>query len=227
MYSQHSKAVVFALFSAAFVTFSSSASAVNQGDWLARVGVGYVSPNDSSGAVTGIAGSGVSVDSAVSIDLTIAYMITPNVNIELLGSWPFKHDINGTGTIAGLGKVGETKQLPPTLMVDYVFNPQSNIRPYVGAGLNYTTFFKTKSTASLNGALGPTDIDLDNSWGAAAQAGVDVDLNDDWYFNASIWYMNIDTKATLNSTSGSVATTRTVDVTIDPWALSVGIGTRF
>jgi outer membrane protein len=113
------------------------------------------------------------------------------------------------------------------LVVDYVFNPQSNIRPYVGAGINFTTFFSTKSTAALDGALGATDIKLDDSWGAAAQAGVDVDLNKDWFFNASVWYMDIKTKATLNSISNNVTTTRTVDVTINPWALSVGIGTHF
>ncbi len=113
------------------------------------------------------------------------------MNVELLGAWPFKHDINGSGTIAGAGKVAETKQLPPTLVLNYMFNPQSNIRPYIGAGINYTTFFSTKTT----GALAGTDMKLDDSWGAAADAGVDVDINKDWFFNASVWYMNITTTA--------------------------------
>ncbi len=212
------KRVMPAVLTAALALSCSSAFAVNQGDWLVRGGIGYVSPNDSSSDVTGLpAGSQVSVDSATNVELTIAYMITPNVNVELLGAVPFKHDIKGKGTTANGVKIAETKELPPTLVVDYMFNPQSNIRPYVGAGINYTTFFSTKTTGPLSGI----DLNLDDSWGLAAQAGVDVDLNKDWFLNASVWYMNIKTKGTLSGGFG------TVDVDINPWALAVGIGTHF
>lgn len=225
MHSHHSGTVLSALFSATLAVFSTSANAVNQGDWLVRVGVGHVHPNDSSSAVTGIAGSGVSVGSATNLDLTISYFLTPNVNVELLGALPFKHDIKGTGVIAGLGKIGETKQLPPTLVLNYMFNPQSNIRPYVGAGINYTTFFSTKTTDSLNTGLDVTSssLKLDDSWGAAVDAGVDVDLNKDWFLNASVWYIRIKTKGTIDYTGGP----STVNVDINPWALSVGIGRHF
>ncbi len=217
MHNHYPKTVLSALFSATMALSCSSAFAVNQGDWLVRGGVGYVHPNDSSGDVAGFGtGSRVSVDSATNLTLTLSYFVTPNVNVELLGALPFKHDINGAGTIAGAGKVAETKELPPTLVVNYMFNPQTNIRPYVGAGINYTTFFSTKTT----GALAGTDMKLDDSWGAAADAGVDVDINKDWFFNASIWYMHITTTATVNGA-------KTVDVDIDPWAVSVGIGTHF
>lgn len=223
MHNHHSRTFLSALFSATLALFSSSASAVNQGDWLVRVGVGYVHPNDSSNDVSGLglaAGSQVSVSTATNVDLTIAYMLTPNLNIELLGALPFKHDITGKGgDLAGAGKIATTKQLPPTLVLDYMFNPESNIRPYVGVGVNYTTFFSTKTKGALTGA----SLKLDDSWGAAAQAGVDVDLNKDWFFNASIWYMDIKTTGTINTGSA----VGKVDVTINPWALSVGIGTHF
>lgn len=216
MHNHHSRTVLPAVFSATLAFFSSSASAVNQGDWLVRGGIGYVHPNDSSGPVGGVAGTGVSVDSATNLTLTISYFLTPNVNVELLGALPFKHDIKGTGSLASAGKLAETKELPPSLVFNYMFNPQSNIRPYVGAGLNYTTFFSTKT----KGILAGHDMKLDDSWGAAADAGVDVDINKDWFFNASIWYMHITTTATVDGA-------KTVDVDINPWALFVGIGTHF
>ncbi len=218
MNHHHTKTILASLCSATILLSSSSVFAVGKGDWLVRAGVGYVSPNDSSSDVSGLpAGSKVSVDSAANVDLTIAYMLTPNVNVELLGALPFKHDIKGKGTTANGVKIAETKELPPTLMVDYMFNPKSNIRPYIGAGMNYTTFFSTKTTGPLSGI----DLKLNDSWGLAAQAGVDIDLNQDLFFNASIWYMNIKTKGTLSGGLG------TVDVNINPWALSVGIGTHF
>jgi outer membrane protein len=212
-----SRTVLPALLSTTLALFCTSASAVDQGDWLFRAGVGYVSPNDDSGQIANApTGSEVSVDSATSVQLTIAYMMTPNINVELLGALPFKHDINGAGTLAGEGKIAETDQLPPSLMINYMFNPQTNIRPYVGVGLNYTTFFNTDT----KGILAGTDMDLDDSWGAAAQAGIDVDLNEDWFFNASVWYMDI-------STTANISNGMSVDVDINPWALAIGIGTHF
>lgn len=71
-------------------------------------------------------------------------MIKENIAIELLAATPFSHDIKGTGALAGVGKVGETKQLPPTLSVQYHFSPKASVRPYVGAGINYTIFFSEK-----------------------------------------------------------------------------------
>ena len=210
------KRIAPTVLTAALLLSCASAFAVNQGDWLVRGGVGYVHPNDSSGPVSGVAGTGVSVDSATNLTLTISYFLTPNVNVELLGALPFKHDIKGTGSLASAGKLAETKELPPSLVFNYMFMPQSNIRPYVGAGLNYTTFFSTKTT----GALAGHDMKLDDSWGAAADAGVDVDLNKDWFVNASVWYMHI-------TTSASIDGTKAVDVDINPWAVFVGIGTHF
>jgi len=52
VHKHQSRTVLSALFSATLALFCSNASAVNQGDWLVRAGVGYVHPNDSSGAVT-------------------------------------------------------------------------------------------------------------------------------------------------------------------------------
>jgi outer membrane protein len=203
---------------------SQKASALDKGDWLFRFGVVSVSPNDDSGTVTGIPGSAVGVDSDTGVGITFVYMLRQNVGIEVLGALPFKHDITGAGTIAGLGKIAKTKQLPPTVSLQYHFSPTSNVRPYVGIGLNYTFFFDEETTASLNGALGgPTNIKLDDSWGLALSGGVDIDINRQWYFNASVWNMDIGTTATLD-TGGTV---RQVDVNIDPWAVFLGVGLRF
>lgn len=203
---------------------SQKAAALDKGDWLFRFGAVAVSPDDDSGTVTGIPGSAVGVDSDVGAGFTFVYMLRQNVGIEVLGALPFKHDITGDGVISGLGKIAKTKQLPPTVSLQYYFSPTSNVRPYVGIGVNYTFFFDEETTASLNGALGgPTSIELDDSWGLAVSGGVDIDINRQWYFNASVWNMDIGTTATLD-TGGTV---RQVDVNIDPWAVFLGVGLRF
>lgn len=207
------KSVSFVITVAAMM-LSSQAYAVSQGDWLMRFGAVSVNPNDSSGQVGTISGSGVSVSSSQGIFLNLTYMLRDNLGLEVLAATPFSHDINATGSIAGLGKIAEVKQLPPTVSLQYQFSPKSDVRPYVGAGINYTTFFNAKTTGST-----VTSISLDDSWGLAAQAGFDMDINKDWFFNADLRYIKIKTTATTNVGN--------VDVTIDPWVISIGVGTHF
>jgi outer membrane protein len=125
---------------------------------------------------------------------------------------PFSHDIN----LNGSGKVAETKHLPPTLSQQYHFNPNGAWRPYVGAGLNYTVFFRGKTV----GALAGSDLELDPSWGLATQFGMDVDLGSDWFVNVDGRWFDIDTDAKLNGARIGTAA-------IDPYAFGLSIGRRF
>lgn len=187
------------------------AHAVQKGDWLIRGGLGHVAPTGESGTVP-VVGGKVEAESSTNLAVNFTYMLSDNMGVELLGALPFSHDIKHNT----LGKVAETKELPPTLILLYNFSPKSSVRPYAGIGVNYTTFFSEKTT----GALAGTSIKLDDSFGLAAEAGVDIDLNKDWFFNASVWRMDIDTKAN-SSLLGKF------DVAIDPWAYFVGVGRRF
>jgi outer membrane protein len=201
----------------AVIGLTAGAAAAAQGDLIVRVGPTLVNPNDDSGELSGVAGGKVSVDSAVSLGITLTWMATDNIGLSLLGAYPFKHDIKGAGELAALGKIAETKQLPPTFTVQYHFQPGSNIRPYVGAGLNYTTFFSEKTSGDIAG----TSISLDDSFGWAVEAGVDIDLNADWFISGQLWYIAIDTTAKLGDGLGNI------DVDIDPLVAMLGFGRRF
>ena len=136
-----------------------------------------------------------------------------NIGIELLGAWPFQHDVSGSG---GLGKIGSTKQLPPTLSLQWHILPDSMIQPYIGVGINYTHFFDTKAEGALKGS----DLKLGDSWGVAAQLGADIKINDRWFMNADIRYIDIKSKVKLDGER--VGTAR-----IDPWVATVSVGYRF
>src|SRR5690606_18520805 len=113
-------------------------------------------------------------------------------------------------------KVGETKHLPPTVSLQYHFAPAAKFRPYVGVGVNYTLFF----SEDTQGALAGSKLELDPSFGLAAQLGADIALNDDWFVNLDLRWVDIDTDATLDGASlGSVA--------IDPVVFGLSIGRRF
>lgn len=199
---------------------SPSVFAHKQGDFVLRVGAASVVPNDSSDKILG-SQEELKVDSNTQLGLTFGYMFTDNISLELLAATPFSHDISTD--LLGLGDIADTKHLPPTLMVQYYFGePQSKFRPYVGAGLNYTIFFDEGFNNKAKN-VGLTDLKLDDSFGLAANVGVDYMINDQWFVNASAWYANIETEATYKFGGAKQKT----DVKINPWVFMISGGYKF
>lgn len=199
---------------------SPSVFAHKQGDFVLRVGAASVVPNDSSDKILG-SSEELEVDSNTQLGLTFGYMFTDNISLEVLAATPFSHDISTD--LGGLGNIADTKHLPPTLMVQYYFGePQSKFRPYVGAGLNYTIFFD-EAFNSTGKAAGLSDLELDDSFGLAANVGVDYMINDQWFLNASAWYANIETEATYKAGADTYKT----DVKINPWVFMISGGYKF
>jgi outer membrane protein len=189
----------------ALLMSAQSTAAVEQGDWLVRIGAHNVDPKSNNHDI-------VEVDSGAMLTFNTTYMFRQHWGVELLAALPFSHDID----LVGGGKVAETKQLPPTASLQYHFAPNSTIRPYVGVGMNLTLFFDEQTSGALDG----TNLSLGTSVGVAAQVGVDVDVSDRWYVNADVRYMNIETKAKLDGASLG-------DVKINPWLYGVSLGYRF
>ncbi len=172
-----------ALVAAALALTSGTAQAA-AGDWLIRAGVHNVDPKSNNHPV-------VKADDAPSVTISGSYFLTENVAVEVLGAYPFTHDVllKSDGS-----KAGEITQLPPTLSLQYHFAPDAKVRPYVGAGLNYTFFYDEKTTGALTG----TKLSLDNSFGLTAEVGVDIALNDDWAVNLNARWFDIDSDARLD-----------------------------
>ncbi|GAB7217769.1 hypothetical protein OS42_43830 [Dickeya oryzae] len=147
------------------------AEAHQAGDFIVRAGTATVRPHTSSDDVLGL--GSFSVNNNTQLGLTLGYMATDNIGVELLAATPFKHRVG----VGGVGQVAEVKHLPPTLMAQYYFGQSTDkLRPYLGLGLNYTTFFDEKFNQTGQDAQ-LTDLHLKSSWGVAAQAGLDYNLN--------------------------------------------------
>lgn len=201
---------------------ASAAQVAPDGHWMVRLRGVVVAPNDSSGAVSTLSGSGVGVSTDAIPELDISYFLNRHWAAELiLGS--SRHDLGGRGSIAALGTIGHVRTLPPTLTFQYHFRPGRRLQPYLGIGINYTHFLNPQPSASLDGALGTTSVHLSDSWGVAGQGGVDFALGGGWFANIDLKYIDMGTTVRLTSTSGI----RRVDVQIDPWLAGFGIGRRF
>ena len=115
------------------------------------------------------------------------------------------------------------RQLPPTLMAQYYFfDSNSKLRPYVGAGINYTTFYDTDFNKTGRDA-GLSDLSVKDSWGLAGQVGLDYELDQNWMLNMSVWYMDIDTEVKFKANGKQ----QNIDTRIDPWVFFFGLGYRF
>ncbi len=205
------------------------------GDIIIRAGATQVTPQEDSGPVKlngstlslGGGDSELNVDDNTQLGLNLAYVFNKNWAIELLAATPFEHTASGSGELAGLD-IADIKHLPPTLMALYYFDTTSKLKPYLGAGVNYTIFFDEDLTSEANSTLaglGLTggDVELDDSWGLSVQAGFDYELSDRWLVNASVRWIDIDTEAEITFDSGDKIT---ADLEIDPFVYTVSIGYR-
>ena len=211
--------------------YSSYGLALEKGDWVLHLRAINIAPNDDSSNIRvddgNVAGTGVEVDDQATLDISIGYMITDNLNLEILLDPSTEHNVSANG-LGGLDvpdgtDVVSTRVLPPTLFLQYQFMPKNKIRPYIGAGLNFTLFFDDELTNAAKTVLGASGLELDNSVGLAAQVGVDYELDNGWSLNADAKYIQIDTEAKFTTALGKTS----VDVDINPVVLGIGVGKTF
>jgi outer membrane protein len=216
-------AIPLAVLAAALLS-AAPAQAYEQGDWLVRVGASNVDPDNPVGSLLGL---DVEIDDDTSITFNGTWMWTKHVGVELLAATPFEHDIK----LQGVGKVGSTKHLPPTLSWQWHFFPDSRFQPYVGAGVNWTIFFDDGEEGVLKDIGGTLKLKDNSSVGFAGQVGLDFQLNDRWFINADVRYIKIDNDAEVSLPDGNpltgTAATADVSVDIDPYVYGLHVGYRF
>jgi outer membrane protein len=191
----------------AVLVLGPAANAHEKGDWLVRVGAGLIDPKSDNSDI-------VSVDSGAALVFNGTYFFTPNIAFEVLAATPFSHDIE---LKADGSKVGEVKHLPPTFSLQYHFDTAGKFKPYVGAGLNYTLVFDEDTT----GALAGTDLDVDDSFGFAAQLGTDIVISDTMFLNFDVRWADIDADVEISPVGLAF------DVEIDPMVYSLALGWKF
>ena len=173
-------------------------------------GVGVLPDPSAKITVSGTAiGGKTDITKSFIPEADLTYFITDNIAVEAIAAVT-KHTV--TNSVAG--RVGSVSLLPPTVTLQYHFDPNGPIRPYVGAGLNYTMFYKVSN--------GLPNLDFKNNFGFALQAGADVPLGGGPYF------LNVDVKKIFLQTDITAAAGAVrASANLDPWLVGAGIGIRF
>jgi len=204
------KAIAAAVLATLSLTGVAMGSAVAQeSPWLVRVRAVHLNTADKSDPVGGVGASDrLTVSNETIPEFDVSYFFTPHLAAELVLTYPQKHDVYLDGA-----NIGTFKHLPPSLLVQYHFTPEAPLKPYIGAGINYTTLSKVRL---LNGA-GSLEHD---SVGLVVQAGVDYAIDKQWSLNFDIKKAQIRSDVMI----GGVKASR---VKVDPLMIGVGVGYRF
>lgn len=169
--------------------------------------------------------AGLTVGNANTLKFGYTRHLSDKWNLEFVAGLPPKHKVYGRGTLAPYGVIAEVKQMAPTVFLNYNFGDASDsFRPFVGVGLNYTKFIDRETTPISRIATGgPTSIKLTDSFGVAAQIGVNYKLTDRWVITASVAVADV--QSDLTSTTGSIERKTSID--FRPVVAGIGLGYRF
>lgn len=195
------------LITAAIVSASALASqaalAYEAGDVFVRGGVAQTDTGSENGNV---GTAGLDVDNARGFTYGAGYLFSDKVGVELNSSEKFEHDLSAAGANAG-----SVDRLPVNLLVNYypLGGLDSKVQPYVGVGLNYTSFSSE-----------PTGLSIDESYGAIGQAGVDLAVTDNFMLNGYVSYADV--SADINAGGATVG-----EVEMEPVTIGGGITYRF
>lgn len=187
--------------------------------WMVRVRALYLDPANKSDPIPALAvpADAITVSSKWFPEVDITYFLTKNWAAELVLTYPQEHDVTvQKSALGGPVTIGTFKHLPPTLTLQYHFSPDSDFRPYVGAGVNLTWITDTDLAIPTVGRL---DTD-DTSWGAAYGAGFDYRLDKNLFLNFDVKKVYIGSDVYLNGN-------KVTSIKIDPILYSVGLGWRF
>jgi len=157
--------------------------------------------------------------------LAIEYFLSNNLSIETI-CCVTQHDVDASaGPLSGAELVGDATIIPATFTLKYHFGDHSTVTPYLGAGPTFFWVVSDKPGAGVVGLNGIDDFKLDNAFGVALQAGVDIPLGDGGpiiSLDAKKYFVSADAHWYAGATE-QLAT----EHKLDPWVLSVGAGLRF
>ncbi|WP_431049957.1 OmpW/AlkL family protein [Roseateles sp. L2-2] len=201
-------AIVAGVALAALATAMAPAAHAQSSPWVFRARAVNIDPAEKDKT-----GLGLSLSRKTIPEVDFSYFMAPNWATELVLTVPQRHKLYSKGQ-----QIGSVKHLPPTLTLQYHFNPEGSFRPYVGAGLNYTSFSDVRFDPAVQTSLAPTI--KKNSIGLAAQAGFDVMLDKRWSINVDVKKLQMDTE--VRSKGVNLGKFK-----IDPVLVGVGVGYRF
>jgi outer membrane protein len=210
-----------------------SATAAAQNNEV-RAGVYFIFYHAAADDITGpFVPPGLTTDIKNTQTAYLAYLrhLSAHFDLELTAGVPPKTDTIGKGP-AKLGSVpyngvtlGNVKWFSPTLLLEYKFCDESaSLRPFVGAGIQFTHFYAANVNSAGQAAFGgPTYAQLQNSIGPAVTAGATYRFLNRWSVTGSFSAAKVE--STLTATTAGLM--RQSHVNFNPQTIVLAVGYSF
>ena len=174
---------------------------------------GYSAVNPKSGNGT-LAGADANVNDDGTVVGSVGYKFNKNVFVDLgTALVPFEHEV----ALDGLGTVASLEHRPTVLSLNYQFNTESTVRPFVRVGYGWIAISDEKAEGALTGL----DISASNADGITYGGGLDFFVNDNVFIRAEVSKLDFDTDVSVE-TLGDVGTAN-----VDPLVYGVAVGYQF
>jgi len=192
---------------------------VRASSWFARIaGLGAIYHSSAEIATNGqlLPGASANVTNNATLTLDLGYDISDNVSALLMVGVPPRPLINGRGTVAALGQLGQVRYGPVILTGRYSLPKWSSFRPYAGTGVAYAIILKDHDAAVSR-------LDVHNHFGFVLQAGAEWSVGRNWGIFADfkqLW-LAVNAKGLL---AGGMPVK--AHVTLNPSLVSLGLKVR-
>ncbi len=166
-----------------------------------------------------VPGADARADANNSLGFGAIYDFHPGWSAEIALGLPPTTALQGTGTLAGAGTLGKVKYGPAVLSVRRHLWEDGSVRPYIGAGINYTLVLESRDGFVSN-------LDVKNGVGPVLQAGFEVPIDARWSFfvDAKKIWLKTTATGTLPALGGASAHAK---VRLDPLVVTAGVSYRF
>ncbi|MEN8125872.1 MAG: OmpW family outer membrane protein [Bacteroidota bacterium] len=186
-----------------------------------------------------IEGKDLTISNDYGFEIGLNYFFNKNIAVEFsLASSKHKAVLqyNGIEYIGGYYDIGKLTMVPINLNFQYYFY-FNKFKPYLGAGINYSSFY-VKDKELIGGVYGGK---FDDAIGFILQGGINYDINKKWFVNLDLKKLFLTTDmTTYNGWCGTAAKGMAMEpcpdynieevieeVDINPLSLGLGIGYNF
>lgn len=118
--------------------------------------------------------------------------------------------------------VGSLEMIPLTATLQFHFNPEGRLDPYIGAGVAYVLFDEIEGTRF--GDIGFDSIDLDDDFGFVVNGGLSFDITPNFAINLDAKYVPVESAARAVVAG---ADREEVDFEVNPLILAAGLSFQF
>ncbi len=209
----------------------------NYSKWAVRLNALSVSPNEGDNIEEG----DLTMTNVFGFEIGLNYYFNKNISVEFsLASSKHKAFLQYKGIeyVAVYNyDIGDVMILPANLNFQYHFYFKK-FKPYIGAGINYTSFIVKQDNDIIGGVRGG---EFDDAFGFVIQGGINYDINNKWFINLDLKKLFLSTDmTTYHGWCGTPAKGMVAipcpdynveeiieEVDINPLSIGLGIGYKF